>query len=107
MSGFKSPDLQQRQDTAIAKKKAMLEKFRAASQDPAADTLRAHRVAVNDARAGRIAEREVAKKVRAAELAEHAERDAVRRALAKREAEQRLLKPVDVGRPLLSLPRAN
>jgi Family of unknown function (DUF6481) len=88
MSSFRSPDLQQRQDTAAAKKKAMLEKFRAASQDPAVAAQRANRVAVNEARSGRMAERDAAKKVRAAQQAEQALRDAERAALAKRESEK-------------------
>ena len=34
MSSYKGPDLQQRQSNAAAAKKAMLEKFRAASETP-------------------------------------------------------------------------
>ena len=47
-----------------------MEKFRAASEDPAVATRRAARVAANEARLLRIAEREVAKRAREAELAE-------------------------------------
>lgn len=88
MNGYKGPDLQQRQSNAAAAKKAMLEKFRAASVDPAVAQLQATRVAVNEARVVRVAEREVAKRVRTAELAEQAARDTERIAQAQREAEK-------------------
>jgi Family of unknown function (DUF6481) len=81
MSGYKDFDLQQRLSDAAAAKKATLEKFRAASEDPAAATRRAARVAVNEARLLRIAGREAAKRAREAELAELALR-------AQREAEE-------------------
>jgi hypothetical protein len=81
MSGYKDFDLQQRLSDAAAAKKATLEKFRAASEDPAVATRRAARVAVNEARLLRIAEREAAKRVREAEIAELALR-------AQREAEK-------------------
>ena len=76
MSSYKDPDLQQRQRDAAAAKKATLEKFRAASEDPAVATRHAGRVAVHEARLVRIAEREAAKRVREAEMAEQATRAA-------------------------------
>lgn len=88
LSYFRSPDLHERQSNAASIKKAMLEKFRAASQDPALEQQRLNRIAVNEARAGRITEREAAKKVREAELAEQAARAAELAAQAQRETEQ-------------------
>lgn len=81
MSRYKDFDLQQRLSDAAAAKKAALEKFRAASEDPAVAARRAARVAVNEARLLRIAKREAAKRAREAELAELALR-------AQREAEK-------------------
>ena len=69
MSSFRSPDLLERRNNAATVKKVMLEKFRAARQDPAFEQQRLKRIAVNEARASRTAEREGAKKVREAELA--------------------------------------
>jgi hypothetical protein len=88
MSSYKGPDLQQRQSNAAAAKKAMLEKFRAASEDPAVAKRHATRVAVNKARLVRIAEREAAKRVREAELAEQAARAAENVLQAQREAKR-------------------
>jgi hypothetical protein len=96
---YKVPDLQERQSNAIAARKAMLEKFRAAAQDPEVEKRRAARVALHEARLVRIAEREAAKKAHQAEIerqaaearerALQAERDAAERAAkAQREAEQ-------------------
>src|ERR1700730_9247636 len=76
MGSYKVPDLQQRKNDAAAAKKAALEKFRAASEDPALATRHATRVAVNEARLVRIGEREAAKRAREAELAEQAARAA-------------------------------
>jgi hypothetical protein len=70
MSSYKDPNLQRRQSDAAAAKKAALEKFRAASDDPDVAARHATRVAVNEARLVRIAEREAAKRAREAELAE-------------------------------------
>src|SRR6516162_6366891 len=78
MSGYKDFDLQRRLSDAAAAKKAALEKFRAASEDPAVATRRAARVAVNEARLLRIAKREAAKRAREAELALRAQREAER-----------------------------
>ena len=69
MSNFRSPDVLERRNSAAAVKKAMLEKFRAASQDPALEEQRLNRIAINEARVGRQADRDAAKKVREAELA--------------------------------------
>jgi hypothetical protein len=88
MSNYKDPDLQQRQSTAAAAKKATLEKFRAASGDPAVAARHAIRVAVNEARLVRISERETAKRARETELAEQATRAAEVAAQAQREAEK-------------------
>jgi hypothetical protein len=87
MSGYKDPNLQDRQSNAAAAKKAMLEKFRAASEDPDAAARQAARLAVNEARAVRVAEREAVKKVRQAELAEKAAQAAELVLQAQREAE--------------------
>jgi hypothetical protein len=89
LSRYKVPDLQQRQDNATAAKKAALTKFRAASEDHAvAQRHTATRVAVNEARSVRIAEREGIQKLRRAELAEKAARTAELVARTKREAEE-------------------
>jgi hypothetical protein len=89
MSRFKVPDLQQRQESAAAAKKAALEKFRTASGDHVvAQRHAATRVAVNEARSVRVAEREDAKKSREAELAERTARAAELAVQAQREAEK-------------------
>jgi hypothetical protein len=59
---FRVPDLEERQSSAAAAKKAMLEKFRAASADPAAAERHAARAAIHEARLARMAEREAAKR---------------------------------------------
>ena len=74
MSSFRDPDHLQRQSAAAAAKQAMLQKFRAASEDPEVARRHAARVAMNEARLVRIAEREAAKRAREAELAEQAAR---------------------------------
>src|SRR3954469_23241372 len=90
MSSFRSPDLLERRNNAATVKKVMLEKFRATSQDPSVEQQRLKRVAVNEARVARAAERETAKKAREAELAAQAEREAEKaEALAKAEAAER------------------
>ena len=88
MSSYKDPDLQQRQSDIAAAKKATLEKFRAAADDPAVAMRHATRVAMNEARLVRIAEREAAKRTREAELAEQATRAAELALQAQREAEK-------------------
>ena len=88
MSSYKDPDLQHRQRDAAAAKKATLEKFRAAADDPAVAMRHATRVAMNGARLVRIAEREAAKRTREAELAEQATRAAELALQAQCEAEK-------------------
>jgi hypothetical protein len=85
---YKSPDLQDRKNTAAAAKKAMLEKFRAAANDPAAAQRKVARAAVSDARVVRATEREAARKAKAAELAAQSLRDRQLAELVKREAEE-------------------
>ena len=87
MNNFQDPDHQQRRSAAAAKQ-AMLEKFRAVSQDPEMARRQAARVAMNEARLVRQAEREAAKRAREAELAEQAARAAELAAQAQREAEE-------------------
>jgi hypothetical protein len=88
MSSFRSPNLLERRNNAATLKKVMLEKFRAARQDPAFEQHRLKRIAVNVARVLRAAEREAAKKVREAELAAQGARAAELAAQAHREAEE-------------------
>ena len=88
MSGYKGLDPQQRQSIAAATKKAMLEKFRAAAEDPVAEARRIARVAVSEARLVRAVERAAAKASRKAELAEQAARATELVEQAKRNNEQ-------------------
>ena len=88
MSSFRSPDVLERRNNAATVKKAMLEKFRAARQDPALEQQHLKRIAVNKARVARAAEREAAKKMREAELVVQAARAAELAAHAQREAEK-------------------
>ena len=88
MSSYKGLDPEQRQNNTVAVKKAMLERFRAASEDPAVAKRHATRAAVNEARLVRLAKREAAKMVRKAELAEQAARAADLALQAEREAEK-------------------
>jgi len=88
LSQFRSPDVFERRNNAAAVKKALLDKFRAASQDPTLEQKRLERIAINEARAARMTEREAARKVREAELARLAAIEAERQAQAKREAEE-------------------
>jgi uncharacterized protein DUF6481 len=85
---YRTPDLNDRQNAAAAAKKQMLERFRAASQDPSLTEKLAERAKINAAREARMAEREVARKARDAELAAQAAREAELAAQAQREAEQ-------------------
>src|SRR3954469_4634921 len=59
---FKYPDLKERQQAAAAAKKALLEKFKTAANDPAIAERQAERIKINEARQARAAEREAAKK---------------------------------------------
>ena len=56
MSSFQDPDHRQRQSAAAAAKQAMLQKFRAASEDPEVARRHAARVAMNEARLARISD---------------------------------------------------
>ena len=90
MTGFKQPDLIERQEAAAKAKKAALEKFRAKAADPAlAERLQARTVGAAERKALatiRDAER-AEKKARDAERAQQAARDAA--AAAEREAAER------------------
>ena len=88
LSGYKGLDLEERQGNAASAKKAMLERFRAASEGPDAAKRRAERATLNKARLTRAAEREAAKARRKAELAAQAARDVEFAAQAQRDAEQ-------------------
>ena len=88
MSSFQDPDHQQRQSAAAAAKQAMLQKFRASSEDPEVARRHAARVAMNEVRLVRMAEREAAKLAREVVLAEQAARAAELAAQAQREAEE-------------------
>src|SRR5258708_34563097 len=81
-------DHKQRQSVAAPAKQAMLQKFRAASEDPEVARRHAARVAMNEVRLVRMAEREAAKLAREAELAEQAARADELAAQAQREAEE-------------------
>ncbi len=87
MSNFRSPDVLERRNNAAAVKKAMLEKFRAAAQDPALEQQRLNRIAINEAREVRAVEREAARIVRNTELAVESARAAEIVALAQKEKE--------------------
>ena len=88
LGGFKDPDFQQRQTSAATAKKTMMEKFRAASEDPGVAERQAARLATNEARQERIAKREAAKQARAAETAAEAARAAERALETELEAER-------------------
>ena len=49
MSSFSSPDLLERRSNAATVKKVMLERFRAARQEPAVEQQRLKRIALNEA----------------------------------------------------------
>jgi hypothetical protein len=87
MSRYKSPDLQKRQSDAAAAKDAQLIKYRRAVEDPAVSERAAARVALNDARLARVAERTAVKKLRQIEQAEEDERRENLALQAEREAE--------------------
>jgi Family of unknown function (DUF6481) len=87
MSNY-DPDLQKRKDTAAAAKKALLQKFQAAAEDPKIARRQAERMATNEARMVRKAEREAARLKRETELAEEVVRAAEREPLARLEAEK-------------------
>lgn len=86
--GFKHPKLEDRRSAADAAKKATLQKFRAALQNPVREEQRANRSAIHNARLVRMAEREAAKKVLEAKLAAQAARELELANKAAREAEE-------------------
>lgn len=92
MSQFRSPDAFERRNNAAAVKKAMLEKFRSATQDPDLELKRQQRLAIAEARDARLAqreaEREAERKVRAVEEARLAAIEAERQAKLQKEAEE-------------------
>ncbi|MFA6265989.1 MAG: DUF6481 family protein [Pseudolabrys sp.] len=92
LSQFRNPDAFERRNSAAAVKKAMLEKFRAATQDPDLEVKRQERLVLHQARldrqAQRQAEREAERKTREAEEARLAAIEAERLAVAKREADE-------------------
>ena len=85
---FKHPKLEDRRSAADAAKKAMLEKFRAALQDPGREEQRAKRLDIHNARLVRVAERETATKAAQAKLAAQAARESELAAQAVRKAEE-------------------
>jgi Family of unknown function (DUF6481) len=87
MGNYRDPDFQERKDTAVAAKKALLQKFLAAAGDPKMAERQAERVAVNEARLVRMAEREAVRLKREAALAEELVKNAKREAQAQLEAE--------------------
>jgi hypothetical protein len=88
MGNYGDPDFQERKNTAAAAKKALLQKFLVAAEDPKMAQHRAERVAINEARMVRIAEREAGRRKREADLAEELVRAANREAQAQLEAEK-------------------
>src|SRR5688500_6579440 len=87
MTGYRELHPQERQNNAIAAKKALVEQLRAASQGPAAEERRKAREILNEERLARATEREAAKvKLKAEQVAEAA-RAAELSAQAQREAE--------------------
>ncbi|MGN6572471.1 MAG: DUF6481 family protein [Pseudolabrys sp.] len=85
---FQTPDLNDRHKSAAAAKKALLEKFRAAAEDPRRAEREAERRAIAEARDKRNAEREAARKAREAELAAEAARQAELAEKARKEQEE-------------------
>jgi hypothetical protein len=88
MARFRSPDFQERRNSAATFKKGMLENFRDTRLGPGSEKNRLKRVAVNEARVSRAAAREAAKKVRAVELAAQAALAADLAARTQREVEE-------------------
>ena len=86
--GFKDPKFEERVTAADAAKKAALEKFRAALQDPIREEQRANRLAIHEARLVREAERQAAREATEAKLAAEAAREAELADQAAREAEE-------------------
>jgi hypothetical protein len=88
MGNYKDSEFQERKNTAAAAKKALLQKFLAATEDPKIAQRQAERVALNEARLIRKAERETARLRREAELAEELATAAKRDAQVRLEAEK-------------------
>ena len=74
MTSYKEPDFKDRRRAGVAAKKAMLEKYRAASKDPSTGERQAARAAVQELRAIRVAKRSAAKIKQDAQAAEEAGR---------------------------------
>ena len=89
---YQYPDLNERQSSATAARKAMAEKFRAAVTDPTLEERRKEREAIHVARLARQAERQAAReaerKAQEAELAERTAREAAEAARLQRETEE-------------------
>jgi hypothetical protein len=88
MGNYNDPDFQERRDTAAAAKRALLQKFLAAAEDPKIAQRQAERAAINEARLIRKAEREAARLQRETELAEELATAVKRDAQARLEAEK-------------------
>ena len=88
MGTYNNSDFLKRRGSAAAAKKASLQKFLAAAEDPKLAQHQAKRSAINEARLIRKAEREVALLKRETELAEELAAAAERDALAKLKAEK-------------------
>jgi len=85
MGRFKDNDLEDRRGNAVAAKKALLDKFRTATADPA---LEQRRAALEAERLARKAERDAVRAKREAEAAEKARIAAEAAEKARREAEE-------------------
>jgi hypothetical protein len=88
MGNYKDPDFQERKDTAAAAKKALLQKFLAAADNPKIAQRQAERLAINEARLTRKAEREAGRLKHETELAEELATVAKRDVQARLEAEK-------------------
>jgi hypothetical protein len=87
MSDYKDADFKERLSAAAQAKRAMLERFRAKADDPAALEREAARRAVSEAREQRHAERKAAREAEAAQKKADAERHAAE--TAEREAREK------------------
>src|SRR5947209_8049096 len=88
LMSYQVPNLEDRRNSATAAKKALLEKFRAAAEDPVLAEKRAAKAVIHEARLVRMADREAAQRAREAELALQAAREAEIAAQKQREAEE-------------------
>lgn len=87
MSGYKQPDFNERRNDAATARKALLERAKIASADPAIAERIAERAVISAARQQRAEIRATAKRQREAEAAAEAARLAELAAQAQREAE--------------------